>query len=104
MILLRTVSRDVRLPNMAIESVPAKYSTSDSPLQRDGLKRKSIFRRHIIIFLVIWICAQEDVQEDFGWKLVHGEVFRAPRWPIALSVLVGNGAQLVTMAGITLGL
>ncbi|KAF8322305.1 endosomal P24A protein [Clavulina sp. PMI_390] len=44
----------------------------------------------------------EDVQEDFGWKLVHGEVFRTPRWPIALSVLVGNGSQLVTMFGITL--
>jgi len=44
----------------------------------------------------------EDVQEDFGWKLVHGEVFRSPRWPQALSVLVGNGSQLVAMTGITL--
>ncbi|CAG8792961.1 4583_t:CDS:2, partial [Racocetra fulgida] len=22
--------------------------------------------------------AQEDVQEDFGWKLVHGDIFRTP--------------------------
>jgi len=44
----------------------------------------------------------EDVQEDFGWKLVHGEVFRPPRWPMALSVLVGNGAQLIAMTGVTL--
>lgn len=46
----------------------------------------------------------EDVQEDFGWKLVHGEVFRSPRWPMALAVLVGNGSQLVAMTGITLGM
>jgi len=46
---------------------------------------------------------QEDVQEDWGWKLVHGEVFRAPRNPLLLSVLAGNGAQLSAMVGITLG-
>ncbi|QRW21542.1 transmembrane 9 superfamily member 1 [Rhizoctonia solani] len=44
----------------------------------------------------------EDVQEDFGWKLVHGEVFRSPRFPMVLSVLVGNGAQLCVMVGVTL--
>ncbi|KAG9103360.1 hypothetical protein FRC06_011307 [Ceratobasidium sp. 370] len=44
----------------------------------------------------------EDVQEDFGWKLVHGEVFRSPRFPLILSVLVGNGAQLCVMVGVTL--
>ncbi|KZT43610.1 hypothetical protein SISSUDRAFT_1124738 [Sistotremastrum suecicum HHB10207 ss-3] len=44
----------------------------------------------------------EDVQEDFGWKLVHGEVFRQPRWPMALSVLVGNGTQLALMVSVTL--
>ncbi|QRV79231.1 transmembrane 9 superfamily member 1 [Ceratobasidium sp. AG-Ba] len=44
----------------------------------------------------------EDVQEDFGWKLVHGEVFRSPRNPLVLSVLVGNGAQLCVMVGVTL--
>ncbi|KAI0733184.1 endosomal P24A protein [Fomitopsis betulina] len=44
----------------------------------------------------------EDVQEDWGWKLVHGEVFRRPRNPMILSVLVGNGAQLCAMVGITL--
>lgn len=44
----------------------------------------------------------EDVQEDFGWKLVHGEVFRSPSNPLILSVFVGNGAQLCAMVGITL--
>ncbi|KAI0256246.1 Nonaspanin TM9SF [Lactifluus subvellereus] len=44
----------------------------------------------------------EDVQEDWGWKLVHGEVFRTPNNPLILSALVGNGAQLCSMVGVTL--
>ena len=46
---------------------------------------------------------QEDVQEDFGWKLVHGEVFRQPANPMILAVLSGSGAQLCVMVGVTLG-
>ncbi|KAI8076878.1 uncharacterized protein BX664DRAFT_270729 [Halteromyces radiatus] len=45
---------------------------------------------------------QEDVQEDYGWKLVHGDVFRPPVRSMWLSVIVGNGAQLVAMAASTL--
>ncbi|KAG6820735.1 hypothetical protein H0H93_012381 [Arthromyces matolae] len=45
----------------------------------------------------------EDVQEDWGWKLVHGEVFRSPQNPMILSVMVGNGAQLCAMVAVTLG-
>ncbi|KAJ3528668.1 hypothetical protein NM688_g7964 [Phlebia brevispora] len=44
----------------------------------------------------------EEVQEDWGWKLVHGEVFRTPPYAMVLSVLVGNGAQLSAMVGVTL--
>ncbi|KAJ1660828.1 Transmembrane 9 super member 2 [Dispira simplex] len=46
--------------------------------------------------------AEEDLQEDFGWKLVHGDVFRPPGHSRTLSVLVGNGCQLFYMAVITL--
>ncbi|ORX43684.1 hypothetical protein DM01DRAFT_1295802 [Hesseltinella vesiculosa] len=46
--------------------------------------------------------AQEDVQEDYGWKLVHGDVFRPPTHNMFLSVLVGSGTQLVAMMGLTL--
>lgn len=46
--------------------------------------------------------AQDDFQEDFGWKLVHGDVFRAPPYPMLLSIVVGNGAQLFLMAGVTI--
>lgn len=44
----------------------------------------------------------EDVQEDYGWKLVHGEVFRSPTRPMVLSVATGNGVHLVCMCAVTL--
>jgi transmembrane 9 superfamily member 2/4 len=43
----------------------------------------------------------DDVQEDSGWKLVHGDVFRPPRYALLLSVLLGNGAQLFVMTAAT---
>ncbi|KAF9925086.1 hypothetical protein FBU30_005079 [Linnemannia zychae] len=46
--------------------------------------------------------AQEDFQEDFGWKLVHGDVFRTPAYPMLLSIIVGNGSQMFLMASVTI--
>ncbi|KAL8819736.1 MAG: hypothetical protein Q9223_001893 [Gallowayella weberi] len=46
--------------------------------------------------------AEDGVQEDSGWKLVHGDVFRTPRNPLLLSVFLGNGAQLFVMTGCTI--
>lgn len=46
--------------------------------------------------------AQDDAQEDFGWKLVHGDVFRPPQNSMLLSVLLGNGSQLFFMANVTI--
>ena len=44
----------------------------------------------------------DDVEEETGWKLVHGDVFRPPKVGMALSVLVGTGVQLIAMAVITM--
>lgn len=44
----------------------------------------------------------EDVQEEFGWKLVHGDVFRPPRKGMLLSVLLGSGVQVLCMTVVTL--
>ncbi|KAG1793329.1 uncharacterized protein HD556DRAFT_1479430 [Suillus plorans] len=54
--------------------------------------------------MILWrtVSRDEDVQEDWGWKLVHREVFRAPRYPMVFSVMVGNGAQLCAMCAVTL--
>ncbi|KAL9099595.1 MAG: hypothetical protein Q9163_004926 [Psora crenata] len=46
--------------------------------------------------------AEDDVQEDSGWKLVHGDVFRTPKNPLLLSVFLGNGSQLFVMVGTTI--
>ncbi|SCV04344.1 LAMI_0H15368g1_1 [Lachancea mirantina] len=43
----------------------------------------------------------DDFQEETGWKLIHGDVFRSPRKALLLSVLVGSGAQLFSMAAVT---
>ncbi|KAF2863065.1 hypothetical protein K470DRAFT_275012 [Piedraia hortae CBS 480.64] len=45
---------------------------------------------------------EDGVLEDSGWKLVHGDVFRPPKHSLALSVMVGNGVQLLVMAGFTI--
>ncbi|KUJ16994.1 uncharacterized protein LY89DRAFT_616700 [Mollisia scopiformis] len=45
---------------------------------------------------------EDGVQEDSGWKLVHGDVFRTPGSPLILSVFLGNGAQLFVMTGFTI--
>jgi transmembrane 9 superfamily protein 2/4 len=45
---------------------------------------------------------QDDVEEEFGWKLVHGDVFRPPTKCLILSVFVGTGIQISVMSLITL--
>ncbi|VDN01186.1 unnamed protein product [Thelazia callipaeda] len=45
---------------------------------------------------------EEDAQEEFGWKLVHGDVFRPPRNAMFLSVFVGSGCQVLLMVAVTL--
>ncbi|KAJ1964461.1 Transmembrane 9 super member 2 [Dipsacomyces acuminosporus] len=46
----------------------------------------------------------EDLHEDFGWKLVHGDVFRAPQNFHFLAVILGSGYQLFWMALTTLAI
>mmetsp|Transcript_41395 Transcript_41395/g.88074 ORF Transcript_41395/g.88074 Transcript_41395/m.88074 type:complete len:623 (+) Transcript_41395:31-1899(+) len=46
--------------------------------------------------------SQEEAQEETGWKLVHGDVFRPPPYRMLLSVLIGSGVQVLTMTIITL--
>jgi transmembrane 9 superfamily member 2/4 len=45
---------------------------------------------------------EDGVQEDSGWKLVHGDVFRTPSHTLLLSVLLGNGAQIFVMTACTI--
>jgi len=45
---------------------------------------------------------QDDIQEETGWKLVHGDVFRPPKWRMLLSVLCGTGVQVFGMYLVTM--
>jgi transmembrane 9 superfamily protein 2/4 len=48
--------------------------------------------------------AQSQMTEELsGWKLVVGDVFRVPSRPQLLSVVVGNGVQILCMAVVTIG-
>eukprot|EP01089_Gocevia_fonbrunei_P014849 TRINITY_DN4180_c0_g1_i1.p1 TRINITY_DN4180_c0_g1~~TRINITY_DN4180_c0_g1_i1.p1 ORF type:complete len:640 (+),score=123.08 TRINITY_DN4180_c0_g1_i1:102-2021(+) len=46
--------------------------------------------------------SSEDPQEETGWKLVHGDVFRPPNHPILLAVSIGSGVQTLVMTMITM--
>lgn len=46
---------------------------------------------------------EEDDDEDVtGWKLVHGDVFRTPKYPVLLSIFCGSGTQTLWMTSILL--
>lgn len=40
--------------------------------------------------------------EESGWKMVSGDVFRAPTGALALAVHVGSGVQIISSAAVTL--
>mgnify|MGYP001997370951 FL=1 len=46
--------------------------------------------------------ASDEMEEETGWKLVHGDVFRPPALPMLLSVFVGTGVQTLAMSIITM--
>lgn len=39
----------------------------------------------------------DEVTDETGWKLIHGDVFRSPENKMMLSVLVGSGSQIFLM-------
>ncbi|VFQ61305.1 unnamed protein product [Cuscuta campestris] len=45
---------------------------------------------------------QEEAQEETGWKLVHGDVFRPPTNSDLLCVCVGTGVQFLGMTLVTM--
>lgn len=40
---------------------------------------------------------ERDLGDEYGWKQVHGDVFRAPQHALLFSSLVGAGYQLTTV-------
>ncbi|KAK6454880.1 uncharacterized protein RJT20DRAFT_98277 [Scheffersomyces xylosifermentans] len=44
----------------------------------------------------------DDISDESGWKLIHGDVFRPPKQRMMLSVLVGSGVQIFLMVLVTI--
>jgi transmembrane 9 superfamily protein 2/4 len=44
----------------------------------------------------------DEAVEETGWKLVHGDVFRPPRYPRLFAAVIGSGIQVFLMALITI--
>ena len=42
--------------------------------------------------------------EETGWKLVHGDVFRPPQYPMLLVACIGSGLQLLCMVLVIIGM
>ena len=45
---------------------------------------------------------EDGAQDEFGWKMVHADVFRPPKFRMLLSVMLGTGAQLFCMISVTI--
>jgi len=43
-------------------------------------------------------------EEESGWKLIHGDVFRFPEFPVLFCASVGTGVQLIVATFLLLGL
>jgi transmembrane 9 superfamily protein 3 len=45
-----------------------------------------------------------DLPDDYGWKQVHGDVFRSPAYPLIFSSMIGTGYHIVATLFITTAL
>ncbi|KPV71828.1 uncharacterized protein RHOBADRAFT_40167 [Rhodotorula graminis WP1] len=83
-ILLKVLSRDI-----------TRYNALSSSYNLDHHNHPDAHHHHPDL--------RDDATEDeSGWKLLHGEVFRAPRYRMWLCITVGTGAQMAAMCGVTL--
>lgn len=41
---------------------------------------------------------ERDLGDEYGWKQVHGDVFRPATHPLLFSALIGTGYQVVSVA------
>ena len=45
---------------------------------------------------------ERDLGDEYGWKQVHGDVFRSPPFATMLASLIGSGCQLSAVVFIVL--
>ncbi|RXG73709.1 Transmembrane 9 superfamily member 3 [Armadillidium vulgare] len=47
---------------------------------------------------------ERDLGDEYGWKQVHGDVFRTPSHPLLFSALIGTGYQLILVTFVVISL
>jgi transmembrane 9 superfamily protein 3 len=47
---------------------------------------------------------ERDIGDEYGWKQVHGDVFRPASYPVLFSSLIGSGHQIAVVSLLTVGL
>lgn len=51
----------------------------------------------IIFFNEHFVFKERDLGDEYGWKQVHGDVFRPPAYPMLFSCFIGAGYQIATV-------
>lgn len=46
---------------------------------------------------LVLFCKERDLGDEYGWKQVHGDVFRSPPHTLLFSALIGAGYQLISV-------
>ncbi len=96
MIMIRTLHRDLLRYNSVLT---VRWT------ELNGDKSPSLLRLLALLLIVLFVFVYSDgglqlaedreaAEEETGWKLVHGDVFRAPQRAGSLCVLVGAGSQV----------
>ncbi len=53
---------------------------------------------HNMIFLYMSLYQDRDLGDEYGWKQVHGDVFRPSSHPLIFSSLIGSGCQIFSVS------
>jgi len=77
MVLMRALKRDIALFRMAAAGAGVSAKESET---RKLIQQKT-----------------DNIQGDRGWKALTGDIFRRPKYPLLLAILIGSGEQTVLM-------
>lgn len=59
-----------------------------------------VFKKCVSIWLFygIFFYQDRDLGDEYGWKQVHGDVFRPSSHPLIFSSLIGSGCQIFSVS------
>jgi transmembrane 9 superfamily protein 2/4 len=100
MILARTIRTDIKTyKDSAAEEGKFKAKRTPRSRPRTPTREKGGLLEQVDTENDADVSSDEEFLEEItGWKLLHGDVFRAPAYGYLLAPLIGSGMQLVFMA------